>query len=118
MASPIPNQHDFLIFTKYFFRYTVLIRHILISLLILITVLGVILSYLEDLDVGEGIYFAYITGLSIGYGDITATSILGRTLCVITGVIGMLFTGMMVAVANRALQSTAEVVHADTTGNG
>ena len=59
MASPIPNQHDFLIFTKYFFRYTVLIRHILISLLILITVLGVILSYLEDLDVGEGIYFAY-----------------------------------------------------------
>ena len=95
-----------------------MIRHILISSLILITVFGVVFSYLEDLDVGEGIYFAYITGLSIGFGDITATSIFGRTLCVITGVIGMLFTGMMVAVANRALQSTAEMIHADAAENG
>ncbi|MGI9470984.1 MAG: potassium channel family protein [Rubripirellula sp.] len=102
-----PKQHDFSRFAHYFIQYASLVRHVLVGQLIIVTLLGVALSYLEDLDMGEGIYFAYITGLSIGYGDITATSTLGRILCVVTGMVGMMFTGMTVAVANRALQATA-----------
>jgi voltage-gated potassium channel len=54
------------------------------------------------------VYFAFITALSIGYGDIHPETSLGKIVSVGIGLIGMLFVGCTVAVANRALRDTAE----------
>ena len=56
-----------------------------------------------DIPLGQGIYFAFITGLSIGYGDISPKTGWGCVVSVGIGMIGMIFVGMTVAIATRAL---------------
>jgi voltage-gated potassium channel len=52
------------------------------------------------------LYFAFITGLTIGYGDIVVKTPVGRILAVLIGFIGVLFSGLVVAAALRALGET------------
>jgi len=49
------------------------------------------------------LYFAFITGLTIGYGDIVVKTPVGRILAVLIGFIGVLFSGLVVAAALRAV---------------
>jgi hypothetical protein len=106
------RQRDFAIFLKYFFRYLYIVRHLLLVLVAHLLIGGVVIAYLEGLQFGESIYFAYITGLTIGYGDIEPVTTWGRFVSVVIGIIGMLFTGLTVAVATRALADTVkEIVH-------
>ncbi len=49
------------------------------------------------------IYFSFITGLTIGYGDIVVKTPFGWIMAVLHGLIGIIFTGMMVAAAIRAV---------------
>ena len=60
------------------------------------------------IKLGDALYFAFITGLSIGYGDIAPKTDLGRVVSVAIGLIGVLFVGLTVAVATRALRETAK----------
>ena len=75
----------------------------LVGLLVLLFLGGFTISRVENLELGDGIYFAFITGLSIGYGDITPATAWGRVVSVLIGLIGMIFVGLTVAVATRAL---------------
>ena len=61
------------------------------------------ISYLEKLPFGDALYFALITGLTIGYGDIVVKTPVGRILAVLIGFIGVLFSGLIVAAALRAV---------------
>lgn len=97
------QTHDLLVFGGYFWRYALFVRHVLVGLLSMIIVGGVAVSYVEGLRIGDGVYFAFVTGLTIGYGDISAVTALGRVLSIAIGVIGMLLTGLTVAIATRAL---------------
>ena len=54
------------------------------------------------------LHFTFITGLTVGYGDILPTTILGRIVSVLIALIGLLFFGIVVAVANRAVAKTLE----------
>jgi len=47
---------------------------------------------------------AFITGLTIGYGDIVATTTFGRIMSVLLGFVGILFTGLVIAVAVHAVR--------------
>jgi hypothetical protein len=89
-------------------RYAMHVREALVSLMILITFGGVVISRLEDLRLGDAIYFAFITGLSIGYGDITPKSTAGQIVSVAIGFVGVLFIGLSAAVATRAMADTAK----------
>lgn len=95
-------------FSVHFFRYTMFVREVLIGLLLLLLLGGISVSLLEEIPLGEAIYFAFITGLSIGYGDITPKTGMGRAISVGIGVIGMILTGMAVAVATQALAEAAK----------
>jgi hypothetical protein len=68
---------------------------------------GCAISTVEGIKLGEPVYFAFITALSVGYGDITPTKI-GKLLSVGIGLVGMLFVGVTVAIATRALAVTAK----------
>jgi ion channel len=65
--------------------------------------LGVVVGMLEGWSLQESIYFAFVSGLTIGYGDLAAKTLLGRTLAILIGVCGVLFTALLAAVAVRAL---------------
>ncbi|CAD6512284.1 potassium channel family protein [Paraburkholderia sabiae] len=55
----------------------------------------------------ETVYFCAITALTIGYGDVVPTSTFGRIDAVLLGVIGVVFTGLIVAAAVRGVQEAA-----------
>ena len=97
------RSSEFINFASHFIRYTLYVRAVLIGLLALLFLGGFIISRLEGLELGDGIYFAFITGLSIAYGDIVPVTVWGRVVSVFIGMIGMVFVGVTVTVATRAL---------------
>ncbi len=102
------KANDFIVFTGYFLQIALVVWQVLLGLLLLILLLGCLIAQVEGFALGEGIYFAFVTALTIGYGDIHAETSSGRALSVATGIVGMLFTGITVAVANRALHATVQ----------
>ena len=66
------------------------------------------MSIVEGISIGNSMYLSFITAFTIGYGDITPVTIIGRVLSVIIGLIGIIFTGLVIAIATRALVSTIE----------
>jgi len=52
-------------------------------------------SYMHYLS--EMLYFSFVTLLTIGYGDITATSDIGQTFAVMEGIIGQFYIAILVA---------------------
>jgi len=76
---------------------------VLSVLLGLIVVLGTAVGVLEGWSVQDAVYFAFITALTIGYGDLVPTLLVTRTLAVLIGACGVLFTALVAAVAVRAL---------------
>jgi uncharacterized membrane protein len=75
-----------------------------LALFSLIVINSWAISYVEKLPFGDALYFAFITGLTIGYGDIVVKTPVGRILAVLIGIIGVLFSGLVIAVAVRALR--------------
>ncbi len=73
-------------------------------LLLVIASLGIAVAYVEGWTIGDGIYFAFVTALTIGYGDLTAKRTLGRIIAVFIGFNGIVFTGVIVAVAVQSLR--------------
>ena len=76
---------------------------VFLSLFALIVGIAVVISHIEKMPFGEALYFSFITGLTIGYGDIVVKTPVARLLAVFLGLIGIIFTGMMVAAAIRAV---------------
>jgi len=76
---------------------------ILSVLLGLIIALGVIVGLVEGWSVHESIYFAFVSGLTIGYGDLAPKSLLARVLAILIGVCGVLVTALVAAIAVKAL---------------
>ena len=67
-----------------------------------ITVGGFLLAWLEGLPIGVGLYFAWVTGTTVGYGDLTPTSAPARLVAIVVALFGILFTGFIVALALEA----------------
>ena len=81
---------------------------ILALLLVVMVSLGLAVAVLEDWPLGDGIYFAFVSGLTIGYGDLAPKGGLARVLAVSIGFTGILLGGLVAAVGVQALQSTAQ----------
>ena len=76
---------------------------ILSGLLVLIVALGVAAGLVEGWSLQESVYFSFVSGLTIGYGDFAPKTLLGRALAIGIGVCGILVTGLVAAVAVKAL---------------
>ncbi|MEJ8848586.1 potassium channel family protein [Variovorax rhizosphaerae] len=67
--------------------------------------LGVLVARLEGWPLSDGLYFPFITGLTIGYGDLVPKAGSTRVVAVLIGVCGIILTGLVVAVAFRRCAS-------------
>ena len=76
---------------------------VLSVLLGIIVALGVVIGLIEGWSVQESIYFAFVSGLTIGYGDLAPKTLLTRVLAILIGVCGVLVTALVAAVAVKAL---------------
>lgn len=94
---------EFANFVRHFVKYVAFLRGVLVTLILLLISGGLVISRLEGIPLGDAIYFAFVTGLTIGYGDISPATPLGRLISILIGLIGMIFTGVTVAIATRAL---------------
>ena len=98
-------------FCSEFGRVIWLTKTIYLALFSLIVLGGFVVQQVEDLPPGEGFYFAMVTGLTIGYGDITPETMIGRLIALLLGFIGIILTGMMVATAVFSLREALEKLH-------
>ena len=89
------------------FRLLGIVWPILSCVLLAMVGPGLVIGYLEDWGVGDSLYFTFVTGLTIGYGDLTPHRALSRVLAVVIGFAGIVLTGLIAAVIVRALQETA-----------
>jgi ion channel len=81
---------------------------ILSGLLVLIIALGVVVGLREGWSIHQSIYFAFVTGLTIGYGDFAPKSLLTRALSIAIGACGVLLTAIFAAIAVKALAAVTD----------
>lgn len=81
---------------------------ILSALLIAIVGLGVVVGLIEGWSIQDSVYFAFISGLTIGYGDLAPKTLLTRTLAVLIGICGVMLSAMIAAVVVKALTVISE----------
>jgi hypothetical protein len=70
--------------------------------------LGMLVGYLESWSLGDSAYFTFVTGLTIGYGDLVPVRLGTRLIALLIGFSGILLTGLVAAVGVRALQEATE----------
>ncbi len=87
------------------------LRSVNVALLALIVVGAVIIAGVETIPFGDAVYFSFITGLTVGFGDIVAHTAVGRWVAVLLGFVGIIFTGLIVAAAVHAVQETLQELH-------
>ena len=89
---------------RFFVAGLAIVWPVLSGLLLLKAFLGAVVGLVEGWGVWQGIYFAFITGLTIGYGDLAPRHVVTRLLAVTIGFLGILLTGLVAALAVKAFQ--------------
>jgi hypothetical protein len=93
------------IFINFSYHFFLIIGHfhaVFLSLIALIVGAAAVFTHIEKMPFEDALYFSFITGLIIGYGDFVVKTPFGRILAVLLGLIGIV-TGLMVAAAIRAV---------------
>ena len=83
----------------YFFNHLAMAWPLLGSIALVIIALGVIVGFMESWGRFDSIYWAFITATTVGYGDIRPLKPVSRILSVLIALIGVTFTGIIVALA-------------------
>src|SRR5215471_4993905 len=78
---------------------------VLSGILVIEVVLGLLIGVIEGWSVGDAVYFSFVTGLTIGYGDIVPRHALTRALAVVIGFGGILLTGLVAGIAVHAMRT-------------
>ena len=89
-------------FIEYFYYGIWLAAPLLIFLVLLIIVLGQVVGQRESWDRFDSLYWSFITATTVGYGDIRPLRKLSKTLSILIALTGMIFTGIIVALAINA----------------
>lgn len=95
----MPFTRDFLML---FFVLLGRLSPVWLTLAAIISGLGLLLAHVEQLANGDGLYVAWITATTVGYGDITPKQGLSKIICVLLALIGVIFTGLIASLALNA----------------
>ena len=76
---------------------------VLSTILTIQVALGLLTGFVEGWSVGDAVYFTFVTGLTIGYGDIVPRQALGRALAIGIGASGIFLTGLIAGIPVYAM---------------
>jgi voltage-gated potassium channel len=96
-------MHDFLLFMSSMRFIAYFARYILLLLGLIWIMLTVIFALAEDQTLGNAIYFTLITGLTVGYDDITPVTPIGKAASAAIAVVGVITAGIYIGIATRAV---------------
>jgi voltage-gated potassium channel len=75
---------------------------VLLTLLLAIVVLGQVAGKMEGWNRFDSFYWSFITGTTVGYGDLRPTRVASRLIAIALGLLGLTFTGILIAIAVHA----------------
>jgi hypothetical protein len=78
---------------------------VLSAILAVQVVLGLLIGFVEGWSVGDALYFTFVTGLTIGYGDLVPRQALARALAIGIGICGLFLTGLIAGIAVHAMRA-------------
>jgi Ion channel len=67
--------------------------------------LGLLTGFVEGWSVGDAVYFTFVNGLTISYGDIVPQQPLGRALAIGIGFSGLFLTALTAGIAVYAMRT-------------
>jgi Ion channel len=70
--------------------------------------LGMLIGLLEGWSFGDAVYFTFVTGLTIGYGDLVPRQAFARALSIGIGVSGLFLTGVIAGIAVYAVRTAID----------
>ena len=86
--------------------FLIALRHLFPIIAILglaIVLLAMYISRLEKWSRADALYYAFITATTVGYGDLHPTKRRSKLIAVLIALIGLLFTGLIVAIGVHAV---------------
>ncbi len=78
---------------------------VLSTILAIQIALGLLVGFVEGWSLGDAVYFTFVTGLTIGYGDIVPRQALARALAIGIGISGLFLTGLTAGIAVYAMRT-------------
>jgi hypothetical protein len=78
---------------------------VLSTILAIQIALGLLIGFVEGWSLGDAVYFTFVTGLTIGYGDIVPRQPLARALAIGIGISGLFLTGLIAGIAVYAMRT-------------
>lgn len=94
------------IFFAALFRQLGVVWPVLSGVLAAMVIPGLLIGQIEKWRVGDALYFTFVTGLTIGYGDLTPRHASSRLLAVVIGFAGIVLAGLVAAITVQALGAT------------
>lgn len=79
---------------------------VLLLLVLIVVVIGLFIGRRESWNPGDALYWSFITASTVGYGDIRPRRRLSKFLSIVIAFVGLIFTGIMVAIAVDSLGFT------------
>lgn len=99
-------------FARVLFQSLKVVWPILSGLVGLVMSLGIWVGSIEGWRWDESLYFSFVTGLTIGYGEFVPKTLLSRALSVLIGLCGILTTALLAALAVKALTAALNEIKA------
>jgi len=95
-------------FAVEFWRSLRIVWPVLSGIILLMIGFGFCASRFERWPFGDGLYFALITGFTVGYGDFVPHHPLARACAVCIAFLGIVMTAIIAAAAVKALSTAQE----------
>lgn len=100
-------------FYRKLFDSCLVVWPVLSVLMAIMAGLGMLVALIEGWHLYDGLYFSFVTGLTIGYGDLVPRAAASRLLAIVIGFDGILLTALFAAIGVRALQEAIPFARAD-----
>ena len=92
-------------FLRLFLQGLYFIAPLLLIIFFIIVLIGQIVGRYEAWSKFDAFYWSFVTAITVGYGDFHPCKRLSKGLAVLTALVGIVFTGLIVAVALHAAQN-------------